>query len=361
MKNIFLGIDIGSTTVKLVAVSEGQIIYNKYERHYSKVREKTCEMLIEAKPRLDGNNIYVALTGSAGMGVAKASDIPFIQEVFATRKVVQSIMPDTSVVIELGGEDAKIIFLEGEIEERMNGSCAGGTGAFIDQMAVLLDVTPQELDELSLKAEKIHTIASRCGVFAKSDIQPLLNQGARKEDVAASIFQAVVDQTLTGLAQGREISGNILFLGGPLFFFKGLQKRFVETLKLTPQTARFPKIAPYAVALGASSYSENTEKVYTYDELFEALSKTSGVMETHHHLPPLFEDENEYREFVRRHKHSDVVHSDPYSYSGDIFIGIDCGSTTTKLAVIGMDNSLLYSYYSANKGNPLSIIQQEFN
>ena len=234
--NVYLGIDIGSTTVKLVAAGVNdatgrlEILYRKYERHFSKVREKACEMLRDAKQVIGDANICVAITGSAGLGVAKASGVDFVQEVFATRKCVGTFVPKADVVIELGGEDAKIVFLTGQLEERMNGSCAGGTGAFIDQMAVLLDVQPNELDALSLKAERIYTIASRCGVFAKSDIQPLLNEGARKEDVAASIFQAVVNQTVAGLAQGREIEGDVVFLGGPLFFFKGLQKRFQETL-----------------------------------------------------------------------------------------------------------------------------------
>ena len=208
----YLGIDIGSTTVKLVAVRDGAIVYKRYERHFSKVREKACEMLRAAQDVIGSDTLHAAITGSAGLGMAKASGVDFVQEVFATRKAVGVHVPAADVVIELGGEDAKIVFLTGQLEERMNGSCAGGTGAFIDQMAVLLDVTPSELDALSLKAEQIHTIASRCGVFAKSDIQPLLNEGARKEDVAASIFQAVVNQTLTGLAQGRQIKGDVLFL-----------------------------------------------------------------------------------------------------------------------------------------------------
>ena len=203
--NVNLGIDIGSTTVKAVAVRDGEIIYKRYERHFSKVREKAVELVRDAKNVIGDAIVRCAITGSAGLGVAKAADIDFVQEVFATRKAVGVHVPQADVVIELGGEDAKIVFLSGQLEERMNGSCAGGTGAFIDQMAVLLDVTPAELDQLSRGSERIYTIASRCGVFAKSDIQPLLNEGARKEDVAASIFQAVVHQPLTGLAQGREI------------------------------------------------------------------------------------------------------------------------------------------------------------
>ena len=239
--NVNVGIDIGSTTVKIVVVRDGEIIHKHYERHFSKVREKAVELVQNAREAIGPDaTIRCAITGSAGLGVAKAADIDFVQEVFATRKAVGVHVPQADVVIELGGEDAKIVFLSGQLEERMNGSCAGGTGAFIDQMAVLLDVTPGELDELAQHAEQIYTIASRCGVFAKSDIQPLLNDGARKEDVAASIFQAVVNQTVAGLAQGREIKGDVLFLGGPLFFFKGLQKRFQETLKLDNMHAHFP-------------------------------------------------------------------------------------------------------------------------
>ena len=281
--NVYLGIDIGSTTVKLVAAGVNdatgrlEILYRKYERHFSKVREKACEMLRDAKQVIGDANICVAITGSAGLGVAKASGVDFVQEVFATRKCVGTFVPKADVVIELGGEDAKIVFLTGQLEERMNGSCAGGTGAFIDQMAVLLDVQPNELDALSLKAERIYTIASRCGVFAKSDIQPLLNEGARKEDVAASIFQAVVNQTVAGLAQGREIEGDVVFLGGPLFFFKGLQKRFQETLQLSDEHAHFPELAPYAIAAGAAVYAKDTsEKTYTYQELLDTLGAVSG-------------------------------------------------------------------------------------
>ena len=212
--NVNVGIDIGSTTVKIVVVRDGEIIHKHYERHFSKVREKAVE-LVRAAHGLIGEDtpLRCSITGSAGLGVAKAADIDFVQEVFATRKAVGVHVPQADVVIELGGEDAKIVFLTGQLEERMNGSCAGGTGAFIDQMAVLLDVTPSELDELAQGAERIYTIASRCGVFAKSDIQPLLNEGARKEDVAASIFQAVVNQTIAGLACGKPIRGHVAFLG----------------------------------------------------------------------------------------------------------------------------------------------------
>ncbi len=364
--NVYLGIDIGSTTVKLVAAGENEktgkleILYKKYERHFSKVREKACEMLRDAQSIIGEADIRAAITGSAGLGVAKASGIDFVQEVFATRKCVGTFVPKADVVIELGGEDAKIVFLTGQLEERMNGSCAGGTGAFIDQMAVLLDVQPNELDRLSMGAERIYTIASRCGVFAKSDIQPLLNEGARKEDVAASIFQAVVNQTLTGLAQGREIEGDVLFLGGPLFFFKGLQKRFQETLNLSDRHAHFPALAPYAIAAGAACYAKDTAgRAFRYDELLDTLEKTAGEPVQTATLAPLFRDEKEYAEFRHRHNSSDIMRENVTVYTGKAFLGIDCGSTTTKLVLIGEDHQMLYNYYSPNKGNPVDVVREQ--
>lgn len=355
-----LGIDIGSTTVKLVAVCDGKIVYKRYERHFSKVREKACELLRDAKEQIGQSVLHAAITGSAGLGVAKASGIDFVQEVFATRKAVGTHVPNADVVIELGGEDAKIIFLTGQLEERMNGSCAGGTGAFIDQMAVLLDVTPAELDTLSTDAEQIYTIASRCGVFAKSDIQPLLNEGARREDVAASIFQAVVNQTLSGLAQGREVSGDILFLGGPLFFFKGLQKRFQETLKLDAAHAHFPELAPYAIAAGAAEYAgSSTSRTYGYEELMEILEKTAGEPIATVQLAPLFCTQEEYDIFRTRHGKFDVITENITVYSGNAYLGIDCGSTTTKMVLIGQDNQILFHHYASNKGNPADVIRTQ--
>ena len=239
-----VGIDIGSTTVKVVVLDEkNKLLFRSYERHYSKTRERACETLYSIRDMLVGQKIKLTITGSAGLGVANAAGIDFVQEVYATAAAVNTFVPDTDAVIELGGEDAKIIFFGGTLEERMNGSCAGGTGAFIDQMATLMNVTVDELDRLSLKHEKIYPIASRCGVFAKTDIQPILNQGGRKEDVAASIFQAVVDQTVAGLTQGRELKGKIVFLGGPLHFLMGLRERFVDTLHLDQEHAVFPRMA----------------------------------------------------------------------------------------------------------------------
>ena len=356
---VSLGIDIGSTTVKLVAVRAGEIIYKRYERHFSKVREKACEMLRDARETISGETLKAAITGSAGLGVAKASKIDFIQEVYATRKAVGTHVPKADVVIELGGEDAKIVFLTGQLEERMNGSCAGGTGAFIDQMAVLLDVTPAQLDELSLDAKRIYTIASRCGVFAKSDIQPLLNEGARKEDVAASIFQAVVNQTLTGLAQGRAIQGDVLFLGGPLFFFMGLQRRFQETLGLDKDHAHFPALAPYAIAAGAAEYAKDTERTYEYEQLLDILEKAAGEPVISQVLAPLFTSQEDYRAFTRRHGKHDVMTENVTVYEGDAYLGIDCGSTTTKMVLIGREHQILFHHYAPNKGNPVDVIHEQ--
>ena len=358
--NVNVGIDIGSTTVKIVAVRDGEIIHKHYERHYSKVREKAVELLQNARAVIGPDDtLRCAITGSAGLGVAKAADIDFVQEVFATRKAVGVHVPQADVVIELGGEDAKIVFLSGQLEERMNGSCAGGTGAFIDQMAVLLDVTPAELDELALHAERIYTIASRCGVFAKSDIQPLLNEGARKEDVAASIFQAVVGQTVAGLAQGREIKGDVLFLGGPLFFFKGLQQRFQQTLGLDDAHAHFPALAPYAIAAGAAEYAADTQKTYSVDSLLAALERAADAPVVANYLPPLFENEQQYEQFKHRHGVHDVMTQNVTMYTGDAYLGIDCGSTTTKLVLIGEDHQILFHHYQSNKGNPADVIREQ--
>lgn len=358
--SVNVGIDIGSTTVKIVVVRDGEIIHKHYERHFSKVREKAVDLVQNARALIGADaTLRCAITGSAGLGVAKAADIDFVQEVFATRKAVGVHVPAADVVIELGGEDAKIVFLSGQLEERMNGSCAGGTGAFIDQMAVLLDVTPTELDQLAQGAERIYTIASRCGVFAKSDIQPLLNEGARKEDVAASIFQAVVNQTVAGLAQGREIKGDVLFLGGPLFFFKGLQKRFQDTLQLDDEHAHFPDLAPYAIAAGAAEYAADTQKTYTVDSLLEALEQAASAPVVANYLPPLFESEEQYQEFQHRHGVHDVMTQNVTMYEGDAYLGIDCGSTTTKLVLIGEDHQILFHHYQSNKGNPADVIREQ--
>ena len=353
-----LGLDIGSTTAKAVLRRDEEIVFERYERHYSRVREKTAELLALVKQITGTAYIDTAISGSAGLGLAEAADIPFVQEVFATGEVVKKLEPDTSCVIELGGEDAKIIFFDGGIDERMNGSCAGGTGAFIDQMATLLNISVDELDKLSLNAGRLYPIASRCGVFAKTDIQPLLNQGARKEDVAASIYQAVVNQTIAGLAQGKKIRGKVLFLGGPLFYCKGLRLRFKETLDLDDEHAVFPDYGRYAVAMGASIYAEKENRAFTADELIHKVTK-AVTQNSVGRLEPLFASEDEYSEFTKRHASASVDSCDINSYSGDAYLGIDCGSTTTKLVLLNNENRILYSYYASNQGNPVEIVKEQ--
>jgi len=356
IKNV--GIDIGSTTVKVVVMEGDRVLYRVYQRHLSQVRQATLNALEGAKQFLDGP-FQVAISGSAGLGLAEDAGVDFVQEVFATYKTVMEYEPDTDAVIELGGEDAKIIFLSGGLEERMNGSCAGGTGAFIDQMATLLNVTPEQLDQLSLHHERIYPIASRCGVFAKTDIQPLLNQGARKEDVAASIFQAVVDQTVTGLSQGRKIEGKVLFLGGPLFFFKGLQQRFEQTLRLAPGKAVFPEWAQYSVALGAAIYTRGLQTTYTYEQFTEKLKHAASRSKSTQYLQPLFANQEEHDQFVQRHSRANVPWKDIAGYCGDAYLGIDCGSTTTKLVLMSDHYETLYRYYSSNQGNPVQIVREQ--
>lgn len=353
-----VGVDVGSTTVKIVILKNGELVYRQYERHMSQVRPKTLELLRGARGLLETEPFTVALSGSAGLGIAKGASLPFIQEVFATGEVVERTAPDTDAVIELGGEDAKIIFFTGGLEERMNGSCAGGTGAFIDQMATLMGVTPEELDTLALASEKVYSIASRCGVFAKSDIQPLLNQGARKEDIAASIFKAVVDQTITGLAQGRRITGRVLFLGGPLYFFKALQREFVRSLKLAPQDAVFPELGRYAVALGSAYYARKTGTPVSYGDLIKRLEGTVQEAPASRRLPPLFESQEDYAVFCARHAKASVIYAPLESYTGEAWLGVDCGSTTTKLALLDTEGRILYRYYGMNQGDPVNVVRK---
>ncbi len=359
MKKYSLGIDVGSTTVKTVITdAEGNIIYSKYQRHLSKVKETVIDQLKLIQADYPDESFTVCITGSAGLGLANSAEIPFVQEVHAAFLAVKRKQPDADAVIELGGEDAKIIFLTGGVEQRMNGSCAGGTGAFIDQMATLLGITADELDNLSLNSQKIYPIASRCGVFAKSDIQPLLNQGARREDIAASIFQAVVDQTVSGLAQGRSIEGKVLFLGGPLFFLKGLRKAFVKTLGLDSEHAVFPDEAPVFVAYGCAVYASAAEDAYTTEEIIRKITeaKASDDIVTG---DPLFNSQAEYDEFIERHKKFDLGYADIRTYKGDAYLGIDAGSTTTKLVLITGDGRMLYHHYSSNQGQPLDKIADQ--
>ena len=355
-----IGIDIGSTTAKIVAVKDNRVVYSCYERHFSQVRPKTLELIKRVKDIVKDDGIKVAISGSAGLGMARAAGIPFVQEVFATGETVKKFEPDTSVVIELGGEDAKVIFIKGGMDERMNGTCAGGTGAFIDQMATLLAVSVSEMDELSLKATRVYPIASRCGVFAKTDIQPLLNQGAAKENIAASIYAAVANQTIAGLAQGRRIEGKVMFLGGPLYYCKGLRNAFKKALKLDDENAVFPEYGLLSVALGAAIYASGQKEVFTYDEIESKIEKSTHERTVALHGEPLFKNREEYEEFKARHAKASVESVYPPDYKdGEAYLGIDCGSTTTKLVLIGKNGEILYSYYDSNKGNPVEIVRAQ--
>ena len=348
-----LGIDVGSTTVKVAVVDGEKILYKSYVRHFSCVKQTVLSQLKTVKERL-GGDYAVSITGSAGLGLSERSGLNFVQEVQSAFIAIRKFYPDADVAVELGGEDAKIIFITGGTEQRMNGSCAGGTGAFIDQMATLLNISVTEMDEYALKAEKIYPIASRCGVFAKSDIQPLINQGARKEDISASIFQAVVDQTVSGLAQGRRIKGKVLFLGGPLYFLKGLRKAFKDTLKLSDENAVFPEDAPCFMAIGAAlgSVGGKERSIDKIIEMIEKVEESDAITTTE----PLFASKEEYAEFVKRHRATDLQFADIHNYSGDCYLGIDSGSTTTKLILITPDCRILYSHYQSNNGQPLDVI-----
>lgn len=356
-----LGIDAGSTTVKLVLLDENDNVkYKSYKRHLTKVRETILEEIILIRDLLINNDIKVSITGSSGYGVAKDTSISFVQEVFATTIGVKKLFNNIDVVIELGGEDAKIIYLTNGLEERMNSSCAGGTGAFIDQMASLMGITVEELDEISLEYNSIYPIASRCGVFAKSDVQPLLNQGASKSDIAASIYEAVVNQTIGGLAQGREIKGNILFLGGPLFFYKGLRERFIKDLNLKDEEAIIPNDAEVFVARGAALFSNNEDRTYTYEKLISKLSYSNNInVDMKKYIKPLFSTKEEYKSFIERHNKAKVLDRDINNFNGDAYLGIDAGSTTTKLVLIDKDDNILYDYYAHNEGNPVKIIKEQ--
>ena len=355
-----IGIDAGSTTLKCIVLNEeDKILYSNYERHYSKVREKLIEELENIKGIIENKKFKIAITGSAGYGISKEYNLPFVQEVFATTLAIKRYYDDVDVAIELGGEDAKIIFLTGGFEERMNSSCAGGTGAFIDQMAHLMGLTVDEMDNLSLKHENIYEIASRCGVFAKTDIQPLLNQGARKEDISASVFQSVVNQTIGGLAQGRSIEGKIMFLGGPLYFCKGLRERFIKTLKLKDNDVVSPENAQVFVAIGSAIYSKENNKKYEYEELLNIIKENHNEISTMNIIDPLFNSEEEYNEFKERHQKAKVKVSDINNYVGDAYVGIDAGSTTTKVVLIDKEDNILYEYYGSNKGNPIEVVKKE--
>ncbi|MBR0350795.1 MAG: 2-hydroxyacyl-CoA dehydratase [Clostridia bacterium] len=357
MDTLHVGLDVGSTTVKIIVLDENkQVIYKDYQRHYSDTKNTVCNVLENLLTMFPENTFTLALTGSGAMSAAKFLGVNFIQEVVSCKRAVEKYIPQTDVVIELGGEDAKIIYFDKTIEQRMNGTCAGGTGAFLDQMASLLHTDTAGLNELAKTYNTIYPIASRCGVFAKTDIQPLINEGAAKEDIAASIFQAVVNQTISGLACGRPIRGNVAFLGGPLNYLSELRKRFIETLNLTPDEVIVPEEAHLLVAKGAALDSLETEAI-TVEELKQKIENLKVSKDnTTKPIAPLFNNEEEYKEFKERHNKAKVTRKDLSTYEGDCYLGIDAGSTTTKLVLIDRDGNLLYSLYGSNEGNPLKSV-----
>ncbi len=351
--NYRVGLDIGSTTLKCVVLDgSGALAFHSYARHGSKIAQQVSALLERVREVTGGGRVQLAISGSAGMGIADACGVPFLQEVYATRIALAQLLPQTDVAIELGGEDAKILFLTGGLEVRMNGTCAGGTGAFIDQMATLLGVDAAALNELAKDAREQYTIASRCGVFAKSDIQPLLNQGARKEDIAKSIFLAVVNQTIGGLTQGRPITGNVAYLGGPLFFLSELRKSFDDALHTK---GNCPENGLYFVALGAALRADS---LCDLDALLTKI-RAHQANSNYFSAQPLFKDQADYQAFVARHASHRVPRGSLDGYQGKTYLGIDAGSTTVKMALVDEAGQLLYSSYQSNAGNPVPLIREQ--
>lgn len=351
-----VGLDVGSTTIKCVVLNEdNNIIYKDYKRHYSHIKDNIIEKLKELKDKnIIPNDVMLAISGSAGMGIAEGSEIPFVQEVYATRVAAEKLIPGTDCIIELGGEDAKILFLTDGMEVRMNGSCAGGTGAFIDQMATLLNVDITEINGLAKDHQKLYSIASRCGVFAKSDIQPLLNQGASKSDIAASIFYAVVNQTIGGLAQGREIEGKVAYLGGPLTFLSELKNAFDKVLNTN---GICPENSLYYVSIGAALCAK---KEIMIDKAIERMIIFSNKA-TYQYNSPLFKDQEDYDKFIERHNKARVETLPLDGYNGNLYLGIDSGSTTLKFVLIDEEGNIRFEDYEPNKGNPVSVVKRIFD
>ncbi len=352
--NFTLGIDIGSTTVKIAILNDAhQILFSDYERHYANIRETLAGLLKKAYDKLGNIELHPMITGSGGLTLANHLKVPFVQEVIAVSTTLQELAPQTDVAIELGGEDAKIIYFEGgNVEQRMNGICAGGTGSFIDQMASLLQTDASGLNGYAKNYQSLYTIAARCGVFAKSDIQPLINEGATKEDLSASIFQAVVNQTISGLACGKPIRGHVAFLGGPLFFLSELKEAFIRTLKLDEEHIIKTEHSHLFAAIG-SALNAKEEVHYSMEEMTAKLSSDIKMEFEVERMEPLFADDKAYAAFKKRHSAHHVGASDLASYKGNCFLGIDAGSTTTKVALVAQDGTLLYSFYSSNDGSPL--------
>ena len=358
MRELKAGIDIGSTTVKLVILDEdGSVIFGRYKRHMARTQATLAELLSEARDEIGECKLRMRITGSGAINLAKSLEIEFMQEVVAVATALKNHAPQTDVAIELGGEDAKIIYFSGGIEERMNGICAGGTGSFIDQMAALLQTDAEGLNKAAENYRQIYPIAARCGVFAKTDIQPLINEGARIEDLAASIFQAVVNQTISGLACGKPIRGCVAFLGGPLHFMPELKKAFIRTLKLTPDHIVDPENSHLFAAMGAALKAEG-DRSSGISMLIKKLSDGVKITYEMPRLAPLFETQEEYSAFKDRHAKAVLPKVALSEYVGDAFLGIDAGSTTTKMVLIGTQGQLLYSFYANNKGDPIKTAKE---
>lgn len=357
-KKYYMGIDVGSTTIKIyITDQDDNCIYYKYERHYSDIQATIKTLINDVKNQFGDLEITAVMTGSGGLSLSECLDVEFVQEVIACTKTVETLIPECDVAIELGGEDAKITYFQGSLEQRMNGTCAGGTGAFIDQMASLLQTDAGGLNELAKNYQMIYPIASRCGVFAKTDVQPLINEGANKEDIAISIFQAVVNQTISGLACGKPIRGKVAFLGGPLFFLDQLRQRFIDTLNLQDDEIIFPENSQLFVAMGAALLAKEGDKVTTVTTLLDKLDNIDdSILSSENTLEPLFVSDDDRNEFRHRHYIDKVRKNDIRSYVGNVYLGLDVGSTTTKAVLIDDNDSLLYSFYDSNEGNPLDVV-----
>ena len=354
LHNNTLGIDIGSTTVKIAVLdSEQHILFTDYERHYANIQETLALLLSRAKEKLGEMAVSPSITGSGGLTLSGHLNVPFTQEVVAVATALQDYAPQTDVAIELGGEDAKIIYFTGGIDQRMNGICAGGTGSFIDQMASLLQTDAVGLNEYAKNYQMIYPIAARCGVFAKSDIQPLINEGATREDLSASIFQAVVNQTISGLACGKPIRGTVAFLGGPLHFLPELRHAFIRTLNLDADHIVAPDHSHLFAAIGAAMNADEKVTISLSDMISRLTSGIKMEFEVKR-MDPLFASQEDYDAFQARHAQHQVKKGDLSTYSGSCYLGIDAGSTTTKVALVGEDGSLLYSFYDNNNGSTIA-------
>jgi predicted CoA-substrate-specific enzyme activase len=354
-KVFYTGLDVGSTTAKIIVIDEyNNVMYSEYRRHYSDIRKTIASLINDVCRTFPNGRTSFCVTGSAGIAVSRWLELPFVQEVIAGADAIEHFIPETDVAIELGGEDAKITYFRPNVEQRMNGTCAGGTGAFIDQMASLLETDAEGLNRLAEKYKTIYPIAARCGVFAKTDIQPLLNEGALKEDIAVSIFQSVVNQTISGLACGKPIKGNVAFLGGPLHYLPELRKRFVETLKLKPEQVICPENSHMFVAMGAA-LSARGKKSLSFKQIENKLPSVVNIsVHEVERLNPLFSSDIELKKVKKRHGSSKIKKRDLQNYNGKCFLGIDAGSTTTKAVLTDEKGTLLYSRYENNKGNPLN-------